>query len=175
MKLLTYDFQSRCRNCSRRTNFPKYSCKTCMYSLTSNFQLDKAFDSRYQRRVAKRQQIQSSDERLRKLYRVIKEKYFNGNYVPEPQYVTFSWKRGTRFNSWCMKTTKEIRMGGGYKVAFTETPEGEQRKRGLVFTMIHEMLHLRLAHHRKHFKEREKEVLALVKDEHIPEIYKEVS
>jgi len=166
----------RCTRCSRYKNFPKYSCKECLHSHTSNFSLDKSYDYNYLNKVRKREKRNSSDPRVVALYTNIKEKYFNGNYVPEAQFVTFQWKRGlSSGGGWCQKTTKTIRLGKRYQKAFDTSGDGISYRRRFVELMIHEMLHLRLPHHRKHFKTREAELLALVKDEHMDELYGEAN
>jgi len=169
-KMEHYEFGSRCSKCVRGKNFPKYSCKTCCHAFTSNFVLDKKQGYKYQVRVAKKQKLQGSDERLRTLYSRIKEKYFNGNYVPDSSIVVFTWKRGQwSTGGVCWKSRKEIRIGGRYKVAFEE--QGGSWRKSLLMLMIHEMVHLRLAHHRKTFKQRTAEIESLVKDEHVSEMF----
>ena len=103
------------------------------------------------------------------MYQRIKEKYFDGNYIPEAQFILFTWKKGKRNASWCSKDRKEIRIGGAYKEAFNLI---SSNKIGLVKILIHEAIHLRLPHHRKHFKEKENEIVSKVKVEHIDELFK---
>ena len=168
-KMEKVEYGSRCMKCSRKKNFPKYSCRICCHAFTSNFVLDKALSYKYQVKVAKKVKLQGSDEKLRTLYSRIKEKYFNGNYVPDPNIVTFTWKRGEFSGGGvCWKSRKEIRIGGRYRRVFTYDAMEEK---GLVMLMVHEMVHLRLAHHRKNFKQRTAEIQSLVRDEHMSELY----
>jgi len=166
-----------CAKCKRVKTFPRYSCRTCCYAFTSNFKLDVSFNSKYQQRKIR----EASDERLVTLYQRIKERYFDGAYVPESRLVTFAWKRSHKLNGSCLKSMKLIKIGGLYKFAFIRRTDlsptanisafNKARRRGLVELMIHEMLHLRLAHHKKSFKRKEVQIKAKVKDEHIEELF----
>jgi hypothetical protein len=122
---------------------------------------------------------------LRTIYSRIKEKYFGGNYVPHPDLVSFSWKKGRlTHGGTCYKQIKRIKIGKIYSYAFelkTRDPErginwctdnfNEESRKGLIMLMIHEMIHLRLPHHRKSFKQKEKEICGLVRDEHMLDLY----
>jgi len=165
-----------CKTCRSFKSFPNYSCKTCLYSFSSNYKQAREWDPKYIRRKQRKRLLDSSVPELRELYSRIKELYFDGNYVPHPDLVTFQWKRGTRGGGTCWKRIKKIKIGGLYRRVFlgqtipdyllAETPEID-----LVKLMIHEAIHLRLAHHKKSFRMKEKEIKDKVKPEHMKELY----
>jgi len=168
-----------CTQCGHRRRYPKYSCKDCAYAFTSNFKLDREFNPK----CIKKARIKESDFRLRELYDRIKAKYFGDNYLPKGKEVLFTYKCGKASQGgWCNKTHKEIRIGGIYRYAFirkTRSAENmwcsedfnDVKRRDLVDLFIHEALHLRMAHHRKSFRLREKEFKSKVRDEDIKELY----
>jgi hypothetical protein len=159
-----------CGTCRSRQHYPKYSCKTCLYSFTSNFKKAREFDHAYLRRKERRERLDESVPQLRTLYSRIKEKYFGGNYVPHPGLVSFEWKRGDLSGGgWCLKRKKLIKIGKWYRLVFAG--KFLDRRKSLVDLMIHEMIHLRLPHHRKSFKQKEKEIAELVRNEHMTELY----
>lgn len=174
---------SICVKCSHRKNFPKYSCKTCLYSFTSNFQLDRAFNPKYIKKYIKKAHFKESDPKLRELYNRIKAKYFDNNYIPKGREVLFTYKRGKMSRGgWCRKDSGEIRIGGIYRYAFIYKTEStndmpvtlnfnDVKRRGLIDLLIHEAIHLRLAHHRKSFRLREKEFKSKVRDDDVKELY----
>jgi hypothetical protein len=102
------------------------------------------------------------------LYARIKDKYFDGNYVPDPRIVIFRWKKGSfSGGGWCHKGRKEIRIGKTYQKSFVDA----SWQKSLVCLMIHEMTHLRLAHHRKTFKNRVEQIVAKVQDVHLADLF----
>ena len=171
MKLTIRPYE--CEKCLRRNHFPKYACKTCARSFSSNFLLDNQFNWKYQRRKEKQEKLQTSDERLRTLYSRIREKYFDANYLRNPDEVIFTWKRGKwSTGGWCRKSTKEIRIGGHYKFCFIKGTDSEQNsKKYLVMLLIHEAMHLRIDNHRKYFKEKVREIQDKVKDSDMDILY----
>jgi len=164
---------------------PKRKCKKCSLAYTSEFKKRSEFTKRGKMKLRR----EASDERLATLYQRIKEKYFDGEYIPESKLVLFTWKKGKGSSGgWCRKSQKEIRIGGGYKQLFTKQPNDDggngvqfaisQKVRGwagsvnthyvnrrrFVELMIHEALHLRLNHHKKSFKRNVAEYEAKVQD-----------
>jgi len=174
--------QYQCRNCEKLPHFPKYSCKTCCCRYTSNYKLAKEKDPRYLRKKEKKDRLDKSDQRLRMLYHRIKEKYFDGDYLPDPNHVSFQWKRGHRGGGVCWKGLKLIKIGKLYGYSFIRKTESTNQmavtdnfndrcRDDLVKLMIHEAVHLRLSHHRKSFKQKVAETVAKVKSEDMPELY----
>jgi predicted metal-dependent hydrolase len=120
--------------------------------------------------VEKKERLEESDTRLRALYHRIKEKYFDGNYLPDPNHVAFHWKRGASRGGWCRKSQKLIKIGGKYRAVFEGSAPIEST-RYLVHLIIHEAVHLRMAHHRKSFKQKVAETEAKVKPEDLPVLF----
>jgi len=169
----------QCGKCVHKRHWGKYSCRTCRVMYSSNFKLAKEYTRKYQKKL----QIKQSDERLKTLYSRVKEMYFNGNYLPHPNLVTFNWKRGKHSRGgWCRKSTREIRIGQIYKYAFVQKTIStntmavsdnfnEGKRKSLVDLMIHEAIHLRMAHHKRNFKKKTVEILVKVENEHIAPLY----
>ena len=160
-----------CKKCIRFSGWGKYSCKTCRVMYTSNFKLKPEFDWKYQKKVQRKERIQSSDERLRTLYSRIKELYFGGNYIPDASQVSFMWKRGMNGGGTCWKKLRLIKIGGAYGPCFTSLPSPYWSRKSLVALMIHEATHLRLAHHRKSFKMKVAEVEAKVQESDMEKLF----
>lgn len=171
-----------CSGCKRKNRFPKYSCKDCKYAYSSNFK-SVSSSPRHQKIAENKARRAMSDENLKHIYSMVKEMYFGGNYIPDPNSVLFTWKKGRHSRGgWCRKSTKEIKIGGLYKYAFggqqdeqaqfliRHFKDGNIRKR-LIELMVHEAVHLRLAHHRKNFKNRVAEIQASITDNDVARIY----
>lgn len=151
-------------------------CSNCKHSYTSNWKLDPEKNPKYLKRLTQKARFQESDTKLRTLYTRIKKLYFSNTYIPNAEKVFFTWKRGQSGGGWCNKKTKEIRIGGVYKYAFIKQTQETQswndsKRKDLVNLMIHEAIHLRLAHHKKSFRLREKEFKGKVKDTDIINLY----
>lgn len=149
---------------------PKRKCKTCSTAYTSEFKKK----SEFTRRGKMKERREASDKNLATLYQRIKEKYFDGRYLPESRLVLFTWKnRRGRFGAWCHKGRKEIRVGSEYRDCFVHKTDGQHFnwQKGLVMLMIHEALHLRLPHHRKSFRIAEVEYKGKVQEQDIAGLY----
>jgi len=172
MELLVENISSMCRGCTHRKNFPKYTCKKCSHRYSSSFKLAKEFDSKHIKREAKKVRISSSDERLLTLYSRIKDKYFEVSYLPDTKFVSVQWKRGsTSRGGWCRKKERLIKVGGLYKTAFESSEVEDTRLIYLVHLIMHEAIHLRLAHHKKSFKMKEKEIKEKFQHEDLVELF----
>ena len=170
-----------CYKCKHypKDKIPKRCCKTCNSAYTSNYKLAKEYNPKYQKRI----HLKQSDNRLRTLYNRIKIKYFEDNYIPDGKKIAFYWKRGQgAFGGWCNKRTKEIRIGSIYKYAFEKKTLStnnmavtdnfnEVKRKDLVELIIHEAVHLRMAHHKKRFKRKVSEIISKIKDEDIISLY----
>jgi hypothetical protein len=189
MELTTIELGYPCGTCRSRGRFPKYKCKGCKFAYSSNYVKDKRFDVGYVAKQTRREQKWKSDKRLKHIYAKIKEMYFNGNYIPRAEEVIFSWKIGKYSKGgWCRKQTKEIKIGGIYKNAFTTEDwseiqdekaknlfswicRGKTIKKRLVELMVHEAVHLRLPHHRKSFRNRVEEIKSRITEEDVKKIF----
>lgn len=160
-----------CGRCEHRKHFPKYSCKTCSVRYSSNFRLAKEFDSKYILKQKKKERLEASDSGLKTLYARIKEQYFDKGYLPDVKYVSIQWKERKTHGGTCWKGQKTIKIGKAYAEAFKEGADFQLRK-NLVLLMVHESVHLRLAHHRKSFYAKVREVEGRVKEEDILELFK---
>ena len=155
-----------------------------VWAYTSNYKKAKEYDVMHHIRKEKREELKNSDMKLRTLYERIKDKYFESNYLPKGEKVIFVWRRADTAGGRCSKTQKRIRMGGAYKEAFTSRLDHQLKngyfstqlalRHSLVRLMIHEAIHLRLAHHRKSFKLKEAEIEDKVQQNDIPSLFEEL-
>jgi len=166
-----FNLHNSCRDCDHFKHYPKYSCKSCACRYTSNYRIRKELTYRYQRRMEKKARMQACDSRLRELYDRINQKCFEKGYLPNAQYVSLQWKPKKGHGGTCWKSLKKIAIGKSYVDAFKSDADNVVR-RNLVELLIHEMVHLRLAHHRKTFYTKVKEAVEKVEEKDIPEFFK---
>ncbi len=136
---------SRCHSCKRRNNWGKYNCRKCCEFYSSEFQTTHLTHKQEKRLLRKESPLE-----LVKMYTWLRDNVFPKGYVLPANQITFSYKRNGSNGAWCKGKgfkpwAKEIRMAHN---------EGYD-------TMLHEMLHLRLPHHRKSFHQKEQELLKI--------------
>ena len=140
---------SRCRRCLRFNHYGKFNCKKCSDFYSTEF---KSAVLNYKQ--IRRQQRKNSPPELRKVYDWLRDNVFPEGYVKPSRKIIFTYKRNGSNGAWCNKNSKEIRIAPHY--------EGL----ALYETMLHEMIHLRLPHHRKKFNDKENELLVILKQKY---------
>ena len=142
-----------CKDCRGLKNFGKYNCKKCSNFYTSEFKSCLPTYDQLQRRKRK-----DSPEELKKIYDWLRINIFPEGYVLPGNRIIFSYKRNGSNGAWCNKRKKEIRFS-----------PLNYSKDYMYKTMLHEMIHLRIPNHRKRFRKKEKELLAVLKKKELPE------
>lgn len=133
-----------CSSCIRLKNWGKRNCKKCNAFYTSEWKTNR-LSYKQEKRIEKKQ----SPKELIAVYDWLRENVFPAGYVLGSDRVIFSYKKNGSSGAWCKGKGfdyKEIRIARHY--------QGKE----LYQTMLHEMLHMRLPHHRKSFKDKEKEL-----------------
>lgn len=160
-----------CDNCIRRTHWGKFNCKKCSAFYTSEFKSPRKY--RFHRTVF------DQPPELKNTYDWLRDNVFPKRYVIPSKYINFTWKRQGTGGAWCNKTNKEIRFApmptvkkiynvgnDGHWNSWSwkqKSPEElASQKKWLYETMLHEMIHLRLPHHKKSFRTKEKELLKVL-------------
>ena len=136
-----------CGDCIRSKNWGKRNCKKCSYYYTKEHN-NGGEQIRREYRRKKREARKNSPPELVDMYNFIRTQIFPEGYLPDPKRMTFRWGKKGSVVSRCWTWRKEIAIAPTYK--------GYDNGLNLGLIMIHEALHLRLPHHRKSFKIREK-------------------
>jgi hypothetical protein len=155
-----------CPNCKRFKNWGKWNCKTCYRFYTDEFKT-----ARLTYKQIRRIKKSESPTELVKMYDWLRENVFPEGYVnPSNKIVLRYTKNGSR-TSRCYKNDKEIAITQiptskrmydfKTKESYNKplTPEELKTQEKYQWeTMLHEMLHLRLPHHKKSFRNKEAEL-----------------
>ena len=143
-----------CRKCKHFKNWGKYSCKKCAWYYTSEFK-----SVIPTKRQLRRQMRKESPQELVKIYDWLRENVFPRNYILPSSCIVFRWSKRKGWFSYCDKKERLIQIGLVYKEGGYELCNRYE----LYKTMLHEMLHLRMPHHRKSFRKKEQELLKVLK------------
>lgn len=93
--------------------------------------------------------VRNSPPELREIYEWLRNNVFPYRYVLPANRIAFRWYRKSSSTSRCNKKKKMIWISEYHRT---------NGKKVLYETMLHEMLHLRMPHHRKSFKNKEREL-----------------
>jgi len=144
-----------CGDCIRVKNWGKRNCKKCSYYYTKEHKSIReqySKEKRKERRLARK----NSPPELVEAYTFLRDKIFPPGYLLPAEKITFKWGRKGSGGGTCWKHSKVIRIGDCYR--------GYNNLLSLYALMIHEALHLRMPHHRKSFKRKEKELQAKLRE-----------
>lgn len=144
-----------CIRCVKLKTWGKYSCKKCHHYYTSAFR-DKNKIQEKQRAREKRALRANSAPELAEAYRWLRTNVFPKGYIVPERCVLLRWQRKNSYISYCYKAGKEI--------SIAPAPIYKEDKMSLYKIMLHEMLHLRMPHHRKSFKNKEQLLLQVLAD-----------
>lgn len=133
-----------CRNCVRRSHYGKFNCKKCNYFYTSEYK-----SVSLSSRAVKMRARKESPKELVEAYDWLRNIVFPKGYVLPSKKITFRYFNQVNVLGTCWKSARTI--------AISTSVSGQ----ALYETMIHEMIHLRMPHHRRKFKDKERELLAV--------------